>query len=257
VQLAVHDLDVRYGRVHALRAVSLRLAAGEAVAVLGANGAGKSSLLRALLGLVRPSGGSVMLDGRDITALSPSARVRGGLVLVPEGRRIVMTLTVDENLLMGAYHRRDGRAVAAEIADIYERFPNLATRRRHPASVLSGGEQQMLAIGRGLLGRPKVLMLDEPSLGLSPMLSNDVFALIGRLNREHGQSILLVEQHTARALELAHRAYVLELGRIAMEGPRERILADGALQNAYLGHGNGSRAAARKAEASKESFEHN
>jgi branched-chain amino acid transport system ATP-binding protein len=241
VQLEVHDLDVRYGRVHAVRGVSMRLGEGEIVAVLGANGAGKSSLLRAVLGLVRISVGSVMLDGRDITHESTSARVRGGLVLVPEGRRIVMSLTVHENLLMGAYNRRDGRAVAAEIAEIYERFPNLATRRNHPASVLSGGEQQMLAIGRGLLGRPKVLMLDEPSLGLSPVLSNDVFALIGRLNRENGQSILLVEQHTQRALELADRAYVLELGRIAMEGPPERILADGALENAYLGHDGGPR----------------
>jgi branched-chain amino acid transport system ATP-binding protein len=244
VQLEIHDLDVRYGRVHAVRGVCMRLAEGETVAVLGANGAGKSSLLRAVLGLVRISGGSVMFDGRDITHESTSARVRSGLVLVPEGRRIVMSLTVHENLLMGAYNRRDGRAVSVEIAEIYERFSNLATRRHHSASVLSGGEQQMLAIGRGLLGRPKVLMLDEPSLGLSPVLSNDVFALIGRLNRENGQSILLVEQHTQRALQLAHRAYVLELGRIAMEGPPERILADGAQQNAYLGHDSGPRTAA-------------
>ena len=152
-----------------------------------------------------------------------------------------MSLTVHENLLMGAYYRRDSHAVAAEIAEMYERFPNLGARRHQPASVLSGGEQQMLAIGRGLLGRPKVLMLDEPSLGLSPRLANEVFALIGRLNRENGQSILLVEQHTHRALELAHRAYVLELGSIVMEGRAERILADQALQNAYLGHGAASR----------------
>jgi branched-chain amino acid transport system ATP-binding protein len=136
---------------------------------------------------------------------------------------------------MGAFHRRDHRAVDAEIRDIYERFPNLAARRHHPASVLSGGEQQMLAIGRGLIARPKVMMLDEPSLGLSPRLSNDVFALIRGLNREFGQSILLVEQNTQRALELAGRAYVL--GRVAMEGPPERILADRGLQAAYLGHG--------------------
>jgi branched-chain amino acid transport system ATP-binding protein len=240
VQLELHDLDVRYGRVHAVRGVSMRLSDGETVAVLGANGAGKSSLLRAVLGLVRLSGGSVMLDGRNISAESPAARVRSGLVLVPEGRRIVMSLTVHENLLMGAYYRRDSHAVAAEIAEMYERFPNLSARRHQPASVLSGGEQQMLAIGRGLLGRPKVLMLDEPSLGLSPRLANEVFALIGRLNRENGQSILLVEQHTHRALELAHRAYVLELGSIVMEGAPERILADRALQNAYLGHGSSS-----------------
>ena len=235
--LAVHDLEVRYGRVHALRGVSVNLAEREVVAVLGANGAGKSSLLRAVLGMARPSAGTVVFDGRDITQWPTSRRVRSGLVLVPEGRRIVMTLTIHENLLMGAFHRRDHGAVAAEIADIYDRFPRLAARRHHPASVLSGGEQQMLAIGRGLLGRPKLMMLDEPSLGLSPKLSNEVFALIRRLNRENGQSILLVEQNTQRALELADRAYVLELGRVAMEGSSDRILTDHALQAAYLGRG--------------------
>ncbi|MBV8243711.1 MAG: ABC transporter ATP-binding protein, partial [Hyphomicrobiales bacterium] len=176
MQLEVHELEVRYGRVHAVRGVSATLDRGEIVAVLGANGAGKSSLLRAVLGLARPCGGTVIFDGRDITQWPTSVRVRSGLILVPEGRRIVMTLTIHENLLMGAFHRRDHRAVAAEIGDIYERFPNLAARRHHPASVLSGGEQQMLAIGRGLIARPKVMMLDEPSLGLSPRLSNEVFA---------------------------------------------------------------------------------
>jgi len=237
VQLEVHDLDVRYGRVHAVRGVSMRLAQGEIVAVLGTNGAGKSSLLRALLGLTKPAGGTVIFAGRDITHWPTSARVRGGLVLVPEGRRIVMTLTVNENLLMGAFNRRDGGAVVTEIAEIYERFPNLAARRHHPASVLSGGEQQMLAMGRGLIAGPKVMMLDEPSLGLSPILSNEVFALIGKLNREKGLSILLVEQNTRRALELAHRAYVLELGRVRMEGSPEHLLADSTLQDAYLGQG--------------------
>ena len=240
VQLELHDLDVRYGRVHAVRGVSMRLGNGEVVAVLGANGAGKSSLLRAILGLVRPSDGSVIFDGHNIVSEPTSARVRRGLALVPEGRRIVMGLTVHENLLMGAYPRRDSAAVAAEITEMYERFPNLAARRHQPASVLSGGEQQMLAIGRGLLGRPKVLMLDEPSLGLSPRLANEVFALIGRLNRDSGQSILLVEQHTQRALELAHRAYVLELGRIMLEGEPAGILADRSLQSAYLGRSSSS-----------------
>jgi branched-chain amino acid transport system ATP-binding protein len=235
--LEVHELEVRYGRVHAVRGVSMTLAEGEVVAVLGANGAGKSSLLRAVLGLTRPSAGTVVFDGRDIIQWPTSRRVRSGLVLVPEGRRIVTTLTIHENLLMGAFHRRDHRAVAAEIADIYDRFPHLSARRHHPASVLSGGEQQMLAIGRGLLARPKLMMLDEPSLGLSPKLSNEVFALIRRLNREHGQSLLLVEQNTQRALELADRAYVLELGRVAMEGSPDRIVTDRALQAAYLGRG--------------------
>jgi branched-chain amino acid transport system ATP-binding protein len=238
--LEAHDLEVRYGRVQAVRGVSIALAAGEIVAVLGANGAGKSSLLHALMGLVKPSGGRVHFSGRDITQSSTSGRVRSGLVLVPEGRRIVMTLTVHENLLMGAFNRRDTRAVASEIDEIYQRFPNLAARHRHPASVLSGGEQQMLAIGRGLLAGPTVMMLDEPSLGLSPILSNEVFALIGKLNREKGLSILLVEQNTHRALEIASRAYVLELGRVTMAGPSQDILSDRSLQDAYLGQSKGA-----------------
>jgi branched-chain amino acid transport system ATP-binding protein len=238
VQLELHDIDVRYARVHAVRGVSMTVNEGEIVAVLGANGAGKSSLLRAVLGLVRPSAGSLIFEGRDLSAASTSARVRSGLALVPEGRRLVMSLTVHENLLMGAYCRRDLAAVAAEICETYDRFPNLAARRHQPASVLSGGEQQMLAMARGLLGRPKLLMLDEPSLGLSPRLANEVFALIGRLNRDNGQSILLVEQHTGRALDLAHRAYVLELGRIALQGKPESIRADRALHSAYLGRGS-------------------
>jgi branched-chain amino acid transport system ATP-binding protein len=237
MQLEVHELHVRYGRVHAVRGVSITLAAGEIVAVLGANGAGKSSLLRAIMGLTPPAGGAVRLGGEDITRWSTSARVRRGLVLVPEGRRIIMSLTIHENLLMGAFNRRDQGAVAAELADVYAAFPKLASRRHHPASVLSGGEQQMLAIGRGLLARPQVMMLDEPSLGLGPLLANEVFALIARLNRERGQTILLVEQNTHRALALARRAYVLELGLVALEGPPAQILADRALQDAYLGRG--------------------
>jgi branched-chain amino acid transport system ATP-binding protein len=241
LSLDVHDLDVRYGRVHALRGVSLQLGSGEVVAVLGANGAGKSSLLRAILGLVRPAGGSITFDGDDIGGWSVARRVRSGLVLVPEGRRIVTSLTVQENLLMGAFNRSDRRVVDDEIEDIYERFPKLAARRYNPAGVLSGGEQQMLAIGRGLLAAPKLMMLDEPSLGLSPLMANEVFALIRALNRERGLSILLVEQSIHRALDLAHRAYVLELGRVALEGPPERILADHRLQDAYLGQARAGR----------------
>jgi branched-chain amino acid transport system ATP-binding protein len=235
MRLEVNDLHVRFGRVHAVRGVSLALAEGEIVAALGANGAGKSSLLRAVLGLVRPASGTVTFNGRDVTRWPASARVRAGLVLVPEGRRIVTSLTVHENLLMGAFNRSDSRAVAGEIADIYDRFPTLAARRSHPASVLSGGEQQMLAIGRALVARPAVMMLDEPSLGLSPLLANEVFKLIARLNRERGQTILLVEQHTQRALDLAARAYVLELGKVVMEGSSAAIRADRALHAAYLG----------------------
>jgi branched-chain amino acid transport system ATP-binding protein len=235
VLLTVRDLDVRYGRVEAVRGVSLNLARGEIVAVVGANGAGKSSLLRALLGVQRMAGGRVEFDGADITAWPTSRRVAEGLVLVPEGRRVVTTLTVHENLLMGAFHRRAPRALAREIDDIYGRFPNLAARRDSRAAVLSGGEQQMLAIGRAMVAAPKLMMLDEPSLGLSPRLSDEVFACIRSLSRDAGITILLVEQNTKRALELANRAYVMELGLVVSEGEPGKLMADSTLLEAYLG----------------------
>jgi branched-chain amino acid transport system ATP-binding protein len=235
MRLEVRDLDVRYGRIRAVRGVSLCVGPGEIVAVLGANGAGKSSLLKAVLGMERPAGGEVLIGGENITNLPPSARVRRGLVLVPEGRRIIRSLTVHDNLLMGAFTRPDRARIDGEIAEIYARFPNLAARRQQPASVLSGGEQQMLAIGRGLLASPKIMMLDEPSLGLSPRLTADVFALIAALNRDRGIAILLVEQNTRKALNIADRAYVLELGRCVIEGVPQELLADPALCDAYLG----------------------
>ena len=235
--LDVRDLEVRYGRVHAVRGVSLMLARGEIVAVLGANGAGKSSLLRTLIGIQSAAGGRVTFDGADITAWSASRRVRSGLVLVPEGRRIVTTLTVQENLLMGAFNRPRGAAIGREIEEIYARFPNLAARRDRQAAVLSGGEQQMLAIGRALMAAPRLMMLDEPSLGLSPLLSEEVFRHIGALARERDITILLVEQNTQRALQLADRAYVFELGRVVSEGAPDALAADHTLLNAYLGHG--------------------
>jgi branched-chain amino acid transport system ATP-binding protein len=233
--LEVQDLHVRYGRVHALRGVSLNVAPGEIVAVLGANGAGKSSLLKTLIGLQPAAGGRVSYGGADITGWAPSRRLRSNLVLVPEGRRIITSLTVHENLLMGAFTRPDRRAVATEIAAVYERFPNLAARRNHAASVLSGGEQQMLAIGRGLLAAPRMMMLDEPSLGLSPRLTSEVFMLLRDLHRERGLALLLVEQNTHKALDLADRAYVLELGRIVMAGAPAQLRADPLLRDAYLG----------------------
>ncbi len=233
--LTVRDLDVRYGRVEAVRGVSLHLARGEVVAVVGANGAGKSSLLRALLGVQRIGRGRIEFDGKDITAWPASRRVAEGLVLVPEGRRVVSTLTVHENLLMGAFHRRAPRALAREIDQIYGRFANLAARRDSPAAVLSGGEQQMLAIGRAMVAAPKLMMLDEPSLGLSPRLSDEVFACIRSLSRDAGITILIVEQNTKRALELASRAYVMELGLVVSEGEPAKLMADSTLLEAYLG----------------------
>jgi branched-chain amino acid transport system ATP-binding protein len=232
--LDVGDLEVRYGRTHAVRGVSLSVAEGEVVTVLGANGAGKSSLLKALAGAVRPSAGRAWFGGQDVTALPAPERVRRGLVLVPEGRQILVSLTVQENLQMGAYLRRDGE-VARDIAAIYDRFPNLAARRDMAASVLSGGEQQMLAISRALLARPKLMMLDEPSLGLSPLLVERLFGLITELRAE-GIAILLVEQNTHMALEVASRGLVMELGRVVLEGPAQELRQSDRLAAAYLGH---------------------
>jgi branched-chain amino acid transport system ATP-binding protein len=234
VLLEVESLDVRYGRTHAVRGVSLSVAADEIVTVLGSNGAGKTSLLRALQGLVAPSGGRVIFDGHDITKLSPPQRLRRNLALVPEGRQIVLSLSVHENLQMGAYCRNDG-AVDRDIDAIYDRFPNLAARRAMPASVLSGGEQQMLAISRALLARPKLMMLDEPSLGLSPLLVERLFGLITALRGE-GIAILLVEQNTHMALEVAARGLVMELGRVVLEGAAQELRQSDRLAAAYLGH---------------------
>ncbi|HEX4410164.1 MAG TPA: ABC transporter ATP-binding protein [Xanthobacteraceae bacterium] len=234
-RLEVQNLHVRYGRVHAVRGISLTVEPGEIVAVLGANGAGKSSLLKALIGLQPASEGRVTYGGTDITSWPPGRRIRNQLVLVPEGRRIVGSLTVHENLLMGAFARSDQRAAAAEIPAVYERFPNLAARRHHAASVLSGGEQQMLAISRGLIAKPQLLMLDEPSLGLSPRLTSEVFALLRDIYRTRALSLLLVEQNTQKALALADRAYVLELGRVVMTDAPTKLRANPLLRDAYLG----------------------
>jgi branched-chain amino acid transport system ATP-binding protein len=232
--LEAEALEVRYGRNHAVKAMSLAVAPGEIVTVLGANGAGKSSLLKALQGTVRPAGGRVRFKGRDVTGWSAPRRVAEGLVLVPEGRQIFVSLTVHENLLMGAYTRQD--EIGRELDAIYRRFPNLAERRHMPASVLSGGEQQMLAIGRALLAKPALMMLDEPSLGLSPLLVVSLFELIAALNRD-GLAILLVEQNTKMALETAARGYVLELGKTVLEGPTAALRDDPNLAKAYLGAG--------------------
>lgn len=230
--LEARDLCVSYGRTQAVQNLSLKVNAGEIVTVLGANGAGKTSLLKALQGVVRPVSGEVLFKGQSILSHSAARRVGEGLVMVPEGRQIFVSLTVHDNLLMGAYTRKD--KVDSEIEAIYERFPNLAKRRDMPASVLSGGEQQMLAIGRALLSRPALMMLDEPSLGLSPLLVKALFKLIGDLNRE-GLSILLVEQNTHMALATAHRAYVLELGRLVLQGDASSLADDPRMAEAYLG----------------------
>jgi branched-chain amino acid transport system ATP-binding protein len=230
--LDVRELEVGYGPTRAVQNLSLHVDQGEIVTVLGANGAGKTSLLKAIQGVVRPRSGEIVFRGGPLRQRSPAWRVGQGLVMVPEGRQIFVSLTVHDNLLMGAYTRKDDPS--REIDAIYARFPNLARRRDMPASVLSGGEQQMLAISRALLARPVLMMLDEPSLGLSPLLVSALFELLRDLHRD-GLSILLVEQNTHMALAAAHRAYVLELGRLVLHGDAQALAADPRMAAAYLG----------------------
>jgi branched-chain amino acid transport system ATP-binding protein len=214
--------------------VTLRVGDGQIVAVLGANGAGKSTLLLSILGALKPSGGDIYFAGARMTAQPMHRRVGAGIVLVPEGRQILISMTIEENLLLGAHMRKDTQAVRREIEAIYDRFPNLATRKDMLASSLSGGEQQMLAVGRAMLARPKLMMMDEPSLGLSPLFISRLFDLIREFNRD-GLSILLIEQNTGKALSVAHHAVVLELGRVVLEGDPSELAKDPRLQEAYLG----------------------
>jgi branched-chain amino acid transport system ATP-binding protein len=230
--LEVDNLSVSYGNVMAVNDVSIRIEQGSVAAVLGANGAGKSSLLNAIMGVTRAQG-TIRFDGQTISGWSSARRVSAGMALVPEGRRILLSLTIEENLLMGAYQRRD-QGVAADLAKMYDLFPNLALRRDDPGSVLSGGEQQMLAIGRALMARPRLLLMDEPSLGLSPLFVREIFNLIRDLNNT-GLSILLVEQNTRMALQAARKGYVLKLGRVELEADTEELMKSGDLTKAYLG----------------------
>ena len=231
--LEVEGLDVKYGRNHAVNQVDLNLEEKGIVTILGANGAGKSSVLKAIQGTER-AGGKVTFDGTDISDWSAPKRVQAGLVLVPEGRQIFVSLSVHENLQMGAYCRNDD--FQRNIEAVYERFPNLKERRNMPASVLSGGEQQMLAISRALLARPKLMMLDEPSLGLSPILVKQLFKMIRELN-DDGLTILLVEQNTFMALQTADRGYVMELGNVVISGEAKSLQENPKLEEAYLGQG--------------------
>ena len=234
--LQLESLDVRYGGVQALRGVSLTVAPGEIVALLGTNGAGKTSALRAISGLVTPAGGRITWEGRRIDGLPPEAVVQAGVAHVPEGRQIFPELTVEENLLIGSFPRRRRSGVRAEIAALYERFPPLGARRRQPGANLSGGEQQMLAIARALLAAPRLLLLDEPSMGLAPKLVEQVFAVVRSLNRE-GVTVLLVEQNARMALSVAHRAYVLETGSIVLSGEAAALRQNSEVQRRYLGTG--------------------
>ncbi len=233
--LSVENLHVSYGAIKALHGVSLTVPQGAIVTLIGANGAGKSTTLRSLSGLVKSTAGSIKYDGREISKLPPHRIVGGGLCHVPEGRMIFSNLTVQENLKMGAYLQRDKKWITSQTDYVYSLFPRLKERESQAAGTLSGGEQQMLAIGRALLSRPKFLMLDEPSLGIAPLLVKTIFERIVEINREQGLTILLVEQNANLALDVSSYAYVLETGKILIEGPSAQVKADPQVQAAYLG----------------------
>jgi branched-chain amino acid transport system ATP-binding protein len=232
--LRVEDVVVHYARVPAVRRVSLEVNAGEVVGLIGPNGAGKSTTLSAITGLVQPSSGSITFDGRSLLGLQPERIVREGIALVPEGRHIFGSLTVEENLVLGALARRDKAGAEEALTEVLERFPILKTYFKAPAGKLSGGEQQQLAIGRALLSKPRLLLLDEPSLGLAPLVVDQVFDVLDLL-RGQGMTILLVEQNAARTLDFADRSYVLRTGEIALAGTREELRETGGLMDAYLG----------------------
>ncbi len=232
--LELHDVKVAYGRIEALHGISLHVNQGEVVALIGANGAGKTTTMRAISGLRPLAGGRIIFAGEDISRLRPDLRVIRGLCQSPEGRQIFPGMTVLENLDMGAYTRRDKAGIAADLDRVYGLFPRLLERRKQVAGTLSGGEQQMLAIGRALMSRPKLLLLDEPSMGLAPMLIQQIFSIITEIAQQ-GTPILVVEQNAQQALSRAHRAYVLETGNIVKEGTGSDLLHDPSVREAYLG----------------------
>ena len=237
--LRVEGLRAGYGALEALHGVSLEVAQGEAVAILGANGAGKTTLMRALTGLIRARAGTITLEGARIEHMAPERRVKAGLALVPEGRELFPSLTVRENLVMGAYTRADHRALGADIERTLTYFPRLRDRLRAAAASLSGGEGQMLSIGRALMSRPRVLLLDEPSLGLAPSIVETVFEIIARLNREERLTVLLVEQNASMALSIVSSAYVLQSGAVALHGAAGKLAQDAAVRRLYLGAEDG------------------
>ena len=230
--LKIENLKVNYGGIEAVKGISLEVPDGEIVTLIGANGAGKSTTLRTIAGLVRPAEGTITWNGEDITGKDPDAIVSRGITLVPEGRRVFPDLTVLENLKIGAYLRKDN--LEEDIQMVYGLFPRLEERSWQAAGTLSGGEQQMLAVGRALMSRPKIMMMDEPSLGLAPLVVKDIFSIIKRVN-ENGVTILLIEQNANMALRTANTGYVLETGRITLTGPGKELLNNEAVKKAYLG----------------------
>ena len=232
--LEVRDLQVYYGMIHAIKGISFDVNQGEVIALIGANGAGKTTTLHTITGLLAPKSGSVLFEGKDITKVPAHKIVSMGMAHVPEGRRVFAELSVYENLKMGAYTRKDKKEIEESLANVYKRFPRLEERKNQMAGTLSGGEQQMLAMGRALMSKPKIILMDEPSMGLSPIFVNEIFDII-RAVSESGTTVLLVEQNAKKALSISDRAYVLETGTITMSGKAKDLLEDDAVKKAYLG----------------------
>ena len=232
--LEVRDLQVYYGMIHAIKGISFDVNQGEVIALIGANGAGKTTTLHTITGLLAPKSGSVLFEGKDITKVPAHKIVSMGMAHVPEGRRVFAELSVYENLKMGAYTRKDKKEIEESLANVYKRFPRLEERKNQMAGTLSGGEQQMLAMGRALMSKPKIILMDEPSMGLSPIFVNEIFDII-RAVSESGTTVLLVEQNAKKALSISDRAYVLETGTITMSGKAKDLLDDEAVKKAYLG----------------------
>ena len=232
--LEVKDLQVYYGVIQALKGISFEVNQGEVIALIGANGAGKTTTLQTLTGIIPSKAGSITFEGKDITKIPAHKIVEMGMAHVPEGRRVFADMTVYENLLMGAYTRKDKNDIAQSLANVYKRFPRLEERKNQRAGTLSGGEQQMLAMGRALMSKPRIILMDEPSMGLSPIFVNEIFDIIKEVS-EGGTTVLLVEQNAKKALSIADRAYVLETGNITLSGKAEDLLNDESVQKAYLG----------------------
>jgi branched-chain amino acid transport system ATP-binding protein len=232
--LSVQDLTIHYGAIQALRGISFEVDQGEIITLIGSNGAGKSTTLNGISNVIKKTSGKVEFNGNDITGLAPDKIVAAGLVQIPEGRRIFANLSVQDNLAMGAYTRTDRRAIREDLEMVYSLFPRLKERMHQVAGTLSGGEQQMLAMGRGLMAKPRLLLLDEPSMGLAPILVDEIFEVIRRINQA-GATILLVEQNAYKALGIAARAYILETGRVIKSGPAAELMKDDVVKASYLG----------------------
>lgn len=233
--LKVENLVVRYGMIEAVKGISFHVDDGEIVTLIGANGAGKTTTMHAISGLLKPASGSIELDDKDLVKIAPDKIISLGLAQVPEGRRVFAEQTVHENLLLGAFHRKDADGIQKDEEMVFDLFPRLKERYTQAAGTLSGGEQQMLAMGRALMSAPKILLLDEPSMGLSPLLVKEIFHIIEAINKEKGVTVLLVEQNARMALSIADRAYVLETGKITLEGTGAQLASDPRVQKAYLG----------------------